>query len=62
MKNRERQRANKKLKQAEKKIEIGTKDNGYSDLTPYNAVTGEDKISISIPTELKTRVRGNFNG
>ena len=57
---RERQRANRKM---QKELDrIGTKDNGYTDLTPYNAITGKDKISKSTPTELKTRVKGSFNG
>lgn len=57
---RERQRANRKIQKA--LDQIGTKDNGYTDLTPYSAITGKEAISRSTPTELKTRVKGSFNG
>jgi len=64
MKNRERQKENRKAaRQLEKLEEINTQNpNGYTDLTPYNAIMKTNKISKSIPTNLKVRVNGSFNG
>jgi len=63
MKNRERQKENRRqARRLEIQEGIGTNDNGYTDLTPYNALMKKDKISKSIPTDLKVRVNGSFNG
>ena len=59
-KNRIRQRANKKKKQLDEKL--STKNPyGQTDYTPYNAITGNDIISVGRVTDPVSKVPGRFN-
>lgn len=57
-------RERKRKKIAEEKIEkkMSMQTNGYTDLTPYNAITGSDKISKATLSNVKKKVNGSFNG
>lgn len=35
---------------------------GFTDLTPFNAITGSDKISKATLTNCKQKASGSFNG
>lgn len=63
-KNRIKQKANRAKKKKEEAIErkMSMKTNGYTDLTPYNAINGKDVISKATLSEVKTKVNGSFNG
>lgn len=58
-------RANKKFGRKLERLENETSAKnicGFTDLTPYNALTGKDKISKATLTDCKQKVSGSFNG
>ena len=53
-------RANKKLKQQEERLD---RKNifGFSDYTPYNAITGNDLVSAGRVSDPEQKLPGGFN-
>ncbi len=59
-KRRERQRANRRIKRKEERLDAKTMG-GHTDLTPYNAITGKDLMSAGRVTNPAQKLPGGFN-